>query len=212
MADAKNNGNENEINQLTWRRLLSTSNKTAYAFLREKFKDIPSKQQIKWCESLQISSNFINWKAIYENNYFSTTETKLRSFQIRLNLRSIVTNIQLAGFDIIDNELCTFCLQHPETINHLFLNCKIVEHFWKDIEDWISTKLRVNIVLSSVNKLFGFQEKGVGFQFLNSLLLSARFLMYRCKYSNTKPNMLQYFNSLSITKQTEYIIAKKKSN
>ena len=162
---------------LTQIELLSTSNKTAYAFLREKFKDIPSKQQIKWCESLQKSSNFINWKAIYENNYFSTTETKLRSFQIRLNLRSIVTNIQLAGFDIINSELCTFCLQHPETINHLFLNCKIVENFWKDIEDWISTKFGVNIVLSSVN----------------SLLLSARFLIYRCKYSNTKPNMLQYF-------------------
>ena len=32
-----------------------------------------------------------------------------------------------------------------------------------------------------------------------------------CKYSNTKPNVLQYFNSLSITKQTEYIIAKKNS-
>ena len=127
-------------------------------------------------------------------------------------MRSIVTNIQLAGFVIIDSELCTFCLQYPETINHLFLNCKIVENFWKDIEDWISAKLWVNIVLSSVNKLFGFQKKGVGFQFLNSLLLSARFLIYRCKHSNTKPNMLQYFNSLSITKQTEYIIAKKKVN
>ena len=189
---------------------MSTSSKTAYAFLREKFKDIPSKQQIKWCKTLQISSNFINWKAIYENNYFSTTdETKLRSFQIRLNLRSVVTNIQLAGFDIVDSELCTFCLQHLETYNHLFLNCKIVENFWKDIEDWILTKLRLNIALSSVNKLFGFQEKGVGSQFLNSLLLYARFLIYRCKYFNTKPNILQYFNSLSNTKQTEYIIAKK---
>ena len=126
-------------------------------------------------------------------------------------MRSIVTNIQLDGFDIIDSELCTFCLQHPETINHMFLNCKIAENFWKDIEDWISAKLPINIVLSSANKLFGFQEKGVGFQFLN-FLLSAPFLIYRCKYSNTKPNMLQYFNSLSITKQTEYIIAKKKNS
>ena len=123
------NFNEFKEKLLTLIELLSTSNKIAYAFLREKFKDIPSKQQIKWCESLQISSNFINWKAIYENNYFSITETKLRSFQMKLNLRSIVINIQLAGFDIIDSELCTFCLQHPETINHLFLNCKIVENF-----------------------------------------------------------------------------------
>ena len=87
------NFNEFKEKMLTQIELLSTSNKTAYAFLGEKFKDILSKEQIKWCESLQISSNFINWKAIYENNYFSTTETKLRSFQIRLDLRSIVTNI-----------------------------------------------------------------------------------------------------------------------
>jgi len=32
--------------------------------------------------------------------------------------------------------------------------------------------------------------------FINSLLFSARFLIYRCKYSGTKPNMLQYFNLL----------------
>ena len=63
------NFNEFKEKMLTQIELLSTSNKTAYAFLRKKFKDIPSKQQIKWCESLQISSNFINWKAIYENNW-----------------------------------------------------------------------------------------------------------------------------------------------
>ena len=158
--------------------LLSKLNGTVYAFLREKSKVLPIEQQLKRCESLQ-TSNFISWKKIYENNYFSIIETKLRSFQIRLNLRSVVTNVQLAGFDIIDSEMCTFCLQHPETINHLFLDCKIVEKFWKNIEDWILAILRCHIVLNNLYKLFGFQEKNISFQFLNSLLLSARFLIYR---------------------------------
>ena len=90
-------------------------------------------------------------------------------------MRSIVTNVQLAGFDITDSEMCAFCLQHPETINHLFLDCKIVVKFWKDIEDWISTILRFHVILSNVNKLFGFREKSIASQFLNSLLLFARF-------------------------------------
>ena len=34
--------------------------------------------------------------------YFSTTETKLRSFIIRTNFLSVITNVQLAGFGIID--------------------------------------------------------------------------------------------------------------
>ena len=157
-------------------------------FLREKSKVFSIKQQLKWCESLLTSSNSMNWKKTYENNYFSTIETKLRSFQIRLNLRSVVTNVRLAGVDITESEM--FCLQHPETINHLFMNCKIVKKFWKDIEDWISAILRCHIKLSNLNKLFGFQEKSISLHFLNSLLLSALFLIYRCKYSNTKPNVL----------------------
>ena len=50
----------------------------------------------------------MNWKKIYENNYFSTIETKLISFQIRSDLRSVVTNVQLTQFDIIDSEMCRF--------------------------------------------------------------------------------------------------------
>ena len=29
-------------------------------------------------------------------------------------------NVQLAGFGIIDSELCSFCLQQPETLMHFF--------------------------------------------------------------------------------------------
>ena len=100
--------------------LLGQSNKTAYTFLREKSKILPIKQQLKWCDILQTSPESIDWKKVYENNYFSTIETKLRSFQIRLNLRSLVMNVQLAGFGIINSELCFFCLQQPETLMHFF--------------------------------------------------------------------------------------------
>ena len=31
-------------------------------------------------------------------------------------------NVQLAGFGIIDSELCSFCLQLPETLMHFFWN------------------------------------------------------------------------------------------
>ena len=60
--------------------LLGQSNKTAYTFLREKSKILPIKQQLKWCDSLQISPESIDWKKVYKNNYFSTIETKLKSF------------------------------------------------------------------------------------------------------------------------------------
>ena len=83
----------------------------------------------------------IDWKKVYENNYFSTVETKLRSFQIRLNLRSLVMNVQLDGFGIIDSELCSFRLQQPETLTHFFWSVNLVsvsEHYkkWRNICDF----------------------------------------------------------------------------
>ena len=68
-------------NMLSQIELLGQSNKIAYSFLTEKFKILPIKQQMKWCEILQSPPDYIDCKEVYENNYFSTIETKLRSFQ-----------------------------------------------------------------------------------------------------------------------------------
>ena len=43
-------------------------------------------------------------------------------------------------------------------------------------------------------------------------MLVARFFIYRCKFSKTKPNMLEYFNVLNMIKKSEYIIAKRNNS
>ena len=93
--------------------LRGKSKKTVYSFLRNKNKVLPIKQQQKWCKILQILPSSIDWSKVYYNNYFATRETKLQSFQIRLNLKSIVTNIQLHGLEIVDSNCCVFCLEEP---------------------------------------------------------------------------------------------------
>ena len=40
-------------------------------------------------------------------------------------------------------------------------------------------------------------------------MLVARFFIYRCNYSKSKPNMLEYFNELNMNKKSEYIKAKR---
>ena len=39
-------------------------------------------------------------------------------------------------------------------------------------------------------------------------MLVARFFIYRCKYSKSKANILEYFNELNMNKKSEYIIDK----
>ena len=189
---------------------LGKSNKTAYNFLRDKSKILPEKQQQKWCEVLQLPSDAIDWPQIYQNNFYATIETKLRSFQIRLNYRSIVTNSQLFGMEIVSNNLCSFCREVPETLIHLFCDCNFVALFWNDVFDWISARCNVYCSRSNLHKLFGLQEKK-RFHFVNMLLLCARFLIYRCKINKTKPNINQYFTMLQQIKKSEFYIAKKKN-
>jgi len=149
------------------------------------------------------------WEKVYD--FFASNEPKLRSFQIRLNLRAIVTNVQLCGLKMVESNLCGFCYKKPETLIHLFSECKVVDVFWNNVSDWLSAKLRLNVNIGSFERLFGFQLQNSSEKelFIDSLLLFACFLIYRCKYSGTKTNMLKYFNLLNNVKPTEYLIAKR---
>ena len=118
----------------------------------------PEKHQRRWANDLLHDFDSINWPIIYKNNYYCTLETKLQSFQIKLNLRAIVCNSQLFGFGMIENDLCTFCEKGSETVLHLFCTCIHVRKFWDDIISWPSHHFKCDIVLNDFNKLFGFEH------------------------------------------------------
>ena len=120
---------------------------------------------------MQITADSLNWQNVYENNYYVTTnENKLRSFQIRLNLRSIVTQLQLQGFELVDDNLCKFCRKEPETLMHLLCDCEIAVSFWNNVSEFMSSRLQTNIVLRKQHMLFGFDHKGI-FLFCKSITI-----------------------------------------
>ena len=93
----------------------------------------PIKHRIRWANDLAIDSRAINRRTTYCNNYFCATEAKLRSFQIKLNLRVVVTIVQLHGFGITESPFCSFCVQRIETILHFFCVCSVVDQFWNEV-------------------------------------------------------------------------------
>ena len=60
---------------------LAISSKTAYKFLRDNVKVLSVKQQLKWCDILQLSSDAIDWSTIYENNYYVTNKLNCSNFK-----------------------------------------------------------------------------------------------------------------------------------
>ena len=116
-----NQRNEFIVNVLQNLQTYSKSTKSFYDYLFSKIESLPRKQQTRWNEELNLSISTDNWSTIYKCNYDVTPETKLRSFQIKLNLRAVVvTNIVLRGLEITTIDKCTFCDAEKETLLHLF--------------------------------------------------------------------------------------------
>jgi len=64
---------------------------------------------------------FLFPELVYKINFYSTIETKVRSFQIKLNVRAIVTNTALHEFGLKDSANCNIYL-----INCLLLYARFV--------------------------------------------------------------------------------------
>jgi len=154
--DNKNQIIENVLEKL---QLFRKSSKSCYNYIFSKLNFIPAKQQLHWNQDLNISLNSDDWLDIYKSNYTTTQETKLRSFQINLNLRAIVTNVALHDFELLYTDKCIFCDKEPETLFHFFLhmykNCSILEKCNK--LDRIKIKNQNN--LYPVNMLFCFKSE-----------------------------------------------------
>ena len=156
----------------------------------------------------------MNWGEIYQNNYLCTIETKLRSFQIELNLRVIVTNIQLLGFGLINTENFKFCNKAPETLLHLFCICPVVITYWENVSACISSFPKDSFSFNNFNKDFGvpsINNAEHNVYLLNCLLLCARFVIYRCKYDCRIPTASEFYQQVQKVKMSEFILSKNRS-
>ena len=76
-----------------------------------------SKEIEKWREISNLTKKDIY--SILRIPFKTTTNTKLRWFQFRINNRILCTNKFLYRIRKSDNQLCTFCSEEEETIEHL---------------------------------------------------------------------------------------------
>ena len=92
----------------------------AYTLLIQKLFHPPLVSQGFWITKLEMETE-VNWTKYYENAYYCTLETKLRSFQIKLFLKCIVFNNTLHEFGLVDSDKCVFCKTDTEDIMHSFI-------------------------------------------------------------------------------------------
>ena len=119
-----------------------------------------------------------------------TISAKLHSFQYKLLLSAILTNVRLAYIKIKPNGLCDFCGLQTETYSHLFLNCIVIRRMW----DSLLQKFKLNaadyqIILNNVHPNPNHCD--------NSIILYAKFYIYKTKCASERlsfNNLLSYIS------------------
>jgi hypothetical protein len=131
----------------------------------------------KW-NHLIVNLNENNCKQIFAN-LKTIKETKLQNFQFKINNKILVTKSFLFKINKATDELCSYCKQSRETIEHLFLDCPITNLFITRVQTWLEDECSVVFSLQNRHFIFSFQEKNCIGNFISVLV---KHYIYRSKF------------------------------
>lgn len=139
----------------------------------------------KWEELL---GKKINWeeKYIFIN---CIDEVKMKWFQLKISNRILVTNIVLARMGITQQIQCNFCEKEKDSILHYLWECEFAQIFWKEFLDMLKHNCKhcERINLNPELVLFGKDNSNKTDGGFDTLLLNAKYFIYRNRIGKTKP-------------------------
>ena len=177
------NDKRNELPKF-WQILLKGERREMYCHIKR----TPKKPQAltKW---ETIYDEQIGWNKIFIKSTKTTTDPKLKWFQIRTLYRLIPTNRFLHLRKIRDSPSCTFGCREEETIMHLFYRCPKVQSFWSGILDWIKNKCTNcdNLILSEQLIILGYKKNVHTDKAIDLIITVGKWHLYKCKLQEREP-------------------------
>ena len=184
--------------------------KTTSKLLYKKFK---SKKQTPPTAQKKLKNKYpelaVEWTKIYSLPFVVTIETKLREFQYKLLNNILFTNEKLFKFKMTESPLCNFCKKEVESLEHLLFDCENTEVFWQALFSWLRKRNICVETASLITILFGEFRESEDSIILNHLILIAKFFIYKCKLSNSKPSLNVFLAKIKIVYDMERQIAAK---
>uniref|UniRef100_A0A3B3HNI1 Reverse transcriptase domain-containing protein n=1 Tax=Oryzias latipes TaxID=8090 RepID=A0A3B3HNI1_ORYLA len=171
------------------------NNKYIRNTLSEK-RHITPKGEIFWNNLL----NDINWKKAWLLPDTFCINNKVKEIHKKILHNIYPTNMFISKFSNIENN-CSFCIDFPESVLHLFYFCKHSLEFWNQLECFVNSKFNCNVALNlkQIVAYFNSDDKKVE-KSINLLLLLSKFYIHKCRIKKTTPNftifkfeMLQFY-------------------
>ena len=138
----------------------------------------------KWNDKMNV---IVNWEVVFAD-ILRIKEIKLRWFQLRIINRIIGTNITLKAMKLKTDDLCTFCNEETETIEHLFTDCMFSLQFWNAVNQILieNNIIQNNFVLDPKFILFGNSDNSINYPLLYFILV-AKYFIYKSRCEECIP-------------------------
>jgi hypothetical protein len=199
--------NECNTEPLAYRKLLTPLNKGSKFYY-----DILLNQS-------EVPKAFSNWNSLLEEdiNWPRTfakvrkiKEVKLKWFQMKICHRILVSNVILKEMGIQANNLCSFCRGERDSIAHYLVECEYVASFWGNLERWMKEKggMCDRMSFNKILLLFGNKERVRTDEGFDSIILYAKYFVYRCKLNNIRPLLNVFLLDLKYKYQVEEFMYK----
>ena len=190
-------------------KLVRESSKSIYKKMLSNFEEVPnSERKIKNEFNLDLSQS--DFEKIYTLPFSCSIESKLRSFQFKINHYYYFTNQKLHRIKIKDDPNCTFCKTTPETIKHLFVECPKVKPLWVYIESCLRSILPLPVEqLTIFQKLMGIytEVENNDFDIVNHLIITTNYYIHLTRIQESQPRLGDLKRKLLDTEYLERQIA-----
>ena len=101
------------------------------------------------------------------------------------------TNARLKRIKILDDDLCSFCNEEAETLEHLFLSCAHVRKFWNDFLGWYLQFSQTEINIDYRTVVLGWRTADPPL-LENFILLTAKSFIFRSKINSNPPSLIHF--------------------
>ena len=191
-------------------RLKKMTSKQLYESVLSKTISRPTSEE-KLSQMLSLELNENDWENVYRLPFLATIESKLRSFQFKINHNIYYTNKKLKDVNIIESAECSFCKSEIETLEHLFSACIHVSPLWNYLSSILINTHSIN-TLNTSQKLLGLYEmiERNNYDVVNHLTLTLKYHIHLSKFREILPSIAGFKELIKDTEMIEKRIATRK--
>ena len=137
-----------------------------------------------WKNKLNVDINKNTWNI----PIVSTKEARLRELQWKILHNIYPTNILLQKMGLRNSNVCHFCNNHVDFVEHFFFYCPVINQLWIYISEYICKQYDVGITFTAQNVLIGFVDNNEinaskdTWKSINQLILIGKMLISKFKY------------------------------